>query len=430
MTEVSDVPKGPGATQDEMGRAQAHMFSLAGRILDTCGPRLTGSASVREAAALLRQAMTGWADQVSSHTFPVRPQAYLAWTRLVVVLYGGGLAAAWLGYGGGAPVLGWSVAALAGIVGLGAVLGEAIFLREVLEPFYPEVEGENVLGVLEPSHEVRAQVIVSGHHDSAREFTFLAHGSRLYPLRITAAFFSLCLFTGVAFVYAVSSLAAPLPYELLALGTLTVLFPLVLPMWRFAKRDGVPGAGDNLVSSTLTVALGELFAERRAAGRGLNHTRLVLASWDAEECGLRGARAYTRDHAETLRAVPTTVLNLECLYRADELAFLTSDVHGMTSLSGALASEGVTAAAEVGVAARRTPMIFLGGATDATEFAKVGCEATTLLGMSFMSVPRRGIYHTPKDTLDKVEPEAVRAAFATLVRLIERHDQALHAPSS
>jgi hypothetical protein len=53
------------------------------------------------------------------------------------------------------------------------------------------------------------------------------------------------------------------------------------------------------------------------------------------------------------------------------------------------------------------------------------CRATTLLGMDLLSAPRRGIYHTHNDTLDKIEPLAVQAIISILINLIEHEDRIL-----
>jgi aminopeptidase YwaD len=401
-------------------------FGLAEHILEECGPRLAGSSSVRKAAQLLRQAMGPWADQTEAQLFQIRPQAFLGWSKIVAVFYTLGVGLAWVGFLTGASTLGWALAALCGVISLGAVLGEVIFYREVLEPFYQPTVAENVLGTLEPSEEVKAQIIICGHHDSAREFTFLKRWPALYPIRIAVAFIGLVSFTLLAFIYVIGyQFLREIPFEQTALLIFTALLLFLLPLWSFAAQHGTPGAGDNLISSTLAVALGTLFSERRKDGIGLKHTRLIVASWDAEECGLRGARAYVRQNREVLTGTPTTVINLECLYRTDELAFLTSDMNGLIPLSRNLAKEGTAVAKSLGIRVGATPIPFLGGATDAAEFARMKCRATTLLGMDLLSAPRRGIYHTHNDTLDKIEPLAVQAIISILINLIEHEDRIL-----
>lgn len=55
------------------------------------------------------------------------------------------------------------------------------------------------------------------------------------------------------------------------------------------------------------------------------------------------------------------------------------------------------------------PIAVLIGGTDAGEFGKIGVEATTIMGMPWTNDSRSAVYHTPKDTVDKVSKDAVAA---------------------
>lgn len=55
------------------------------------------------------------------------------------------------------------------------------------------------------------------------------------------------------------------------------------------------------------------------------------------------------------------------------------------------------------------PIAVLIGGTDAGEFGKIGVEATTIMGMPCTNDSRSAVYHTPKDTVDKVSKDAVAA---------------------
>ena len=76
-----------------------------------------------------------------------------------------------------------------------------------------------------------------------------------------------------------------------------------------------------------------IFAQQKKNGQGLKYTRVVVASWDAEEAGLRGARAYLKAYLPELEAVKTYNFNLECMYDYKELGFLTSDLNAFVQLS-------------------------------------------------------------------------------------------------
>ena len=114
-------------------------------------------------------------------------------------------------------------------------------------------------------------------------------------------------------------------------------------LWWFASAQSTPGAGDNMASSAAAWEALRHLAEQKAAGQGLSHLRVIAASWDAEEAGLRGGRAWVKagrgPQADDRLALDTWNLNLECLYDVDELFLLTSDVNGTVKLSAELAEQ-------------------------------------------------------------------------------------------
>ena len=68
-------------------------------------------------------------------------------------------------------------------------------------------------------------------------------------------------------------------------------------------------------------------------------------------------------------------------------------------------------------------MPFGGGATDAAEFGKEGIHATTLIGLSTSFIRNEIHYHTQYDTMEKIEPEAVKIVFELVVYFISQMDQ-------
>jgi Zn-dependent M28 family amino/carboxypeptidase len=191
-----------------------------------------------------------------------------------------------------------------------------------------------------------------------------------------------------------------------ALGTI----PFVAPMWFFLGKP-TPGAGDNLIASTIAVQLARIFRRvRDQGGPSLQHTRLVLASFDAEESGLRGAAAYAARHKKELHEVPTTILNMDSLYELDQLQFVTRDINGSITMPKDLVSELMELSSELGYPSRKFPMLFGAGGTDAAEFMRIGVPATTLLALNTQHFQKEVFYHTQKDTVDKIQPEVVKAA--------------------
>jgi Zn-dependent M28 family amino/carboxypeptidase len=193
-------------------------------------------------------------------------------------------------------------------------------------------------------------------------------------------------------------------------------------MWFFASKKGTPGAGDNLIASSIALSLGNYFREIRETDQGLEHTRLIIASFDAEEEGLRGARAFAKKHEEHFKNVKTYMINMDCLYDEKELFFLTSDLNNFVKLDDDLAQELMAISETLGIKTKTQPLAFLTGGTDAAELAKKGVHATTIIGMPWTNASRSNVYHTPKDTLEHVSPKVVSDTIQIIHRYIVEKD--------
>lgn len=393
---------------------------LAGRLIDAIGPRPSGSAASRQAADVLHAEAAPFADRVWSEDFPVHPGAFLGWIRLLVLLYIAGVVLLWL-------EVFW-LAALLATAGIVILVGQFFFYRELLDRFYPRQTGRNVLAVVEPAGEARGQLIISGHHDSARIFNFLASRPALYPWRVTGGLAIYALFVLLSWLLTLWTLfggAAP-GWSTAAAALFSLLLLWVGQLWWFASAQSTPGAGDNLASTAVAWEALRHLAGEKAAGRPLQHLRVIAASWDAEEAGLRGARAWVkRATGDDRLSLPTWNLNLECLYDEREFFLLTSDVNGTVPLSLKLAGQCQRLLASRGREVPVKPIAFLTGGTDAGELARGGAQATTLIGMPWGNTNRSNVYHTPADLLSAVSPQAVEEALALALDLAGELDAQL-----
>lgn len=373
-------------------------------IIDECGPRLAGDPATLKASQMLQQELAKVCDRALLEEFTVHPQAFLGFLRVMVAFHFAGLATL---------VAGWIplAAVMFSCAGLVAVL-QFIFYRRLLDPFFPKKTGYNVIGTIEPTGDVRQQIIVSGHHDSAYEFNYMKKGTTPYVLITAACILSVTFSCIIGIVSAIAIwVTGTVPgfvevFRYAALGTI----PFVAPMWFFLGKP-TPGAGDNLIASTIAVQLARIF--RRAKDQGgpaLQHTRLLLVSFDAEESGLRGSAAYAARHKKELHDVPTTVFNMDSLYELDQLQYVTRDINGSIAMPKELVAEVMELSAKLGYPSRKFPMLFGAGGTDAAEFLRIGVPATTMLAMDTRHFQASVNYHTQKDTVDKIKPEVVKAA--------------------
>jgi hypothetical protein len=107
-----------------------------------------------------------------------------------------------------------------------------------------------------------------------------------------------------------------------------------------------------------------------------------------------------------------------------DLFFLTSDINGSVKLSKDLAEECAGIAEKLGYPKCTKDIAFLTGGTDAAELAKIGMDATTMLAMPWDNSERASVYHTPNDTIDKVEKAAIKAGLEIFFELLKNKDKA------
>ena len=391
-------------------------LSFTAEVCDKWNDRLTGSKACRACADHLAIEIDKFADHTEVQEFSVRPGAFLGYIRINVLLFFLGLLALYLQQ--------LSLAVVLSSLALLITVLEFFIYKEFVDFLFPKKYGKNVIGTLEPSGEVKQQIIVSAHHDSAHVFNFLQKNPATYARKIlfaTVAQLFMFLATWVLWGLALGGISSPIAYWIVT-GILTLNAFFVGQMWFFYSKQGTPGAGDNMVCTAIAMEIGKYLAQQKELGKGLEHTRVLIASWDAEEAGLRGSRAYVKANRESLTKVKTYNYNLECMYNHEQMAFLTSDLNSFVSLSKDMAADCVAVAQKLGYEISTSPFPFLAGGTDAAELAKVGVEATTLAAMNWDSKEGLVAYHTLRDTIEAVDPVAVERSIAIGLRYIEQKE--------
>ena len=177
-----------------------------------------------------------------------------------------------------------------------------------------------------------------------------------------------------------------------------------------------------MISVAVGIQVMKYFHHLKQQGSGLNHTRMIFASFDAEESALRGSSAFVKQHQDDLTQIPTCNINMDSLYDMKDLQFSTTDINGFCKLSKELAIFGKKQASQLGYQSKLFDMVFGGGGTDAAEFARKGIPSTTILGLPTTFVRDNIVYHTPDDTIDKIDPNLVQAVFQILLTMIDEID--------
>jgi Peptidase family M28 len=395
-----------------IGDAQ-YALDIVTKICTEVGPGLPASPQERQRAGIIQKELETHlgAENVVMEAFTVAPDAVqspfptVLFMILAVLL---NLAVPRL-----TGVSAWiaSIAALVFAI-LTPVLFTLEFLlgHEVLDRFYRQKQSVNVIGSLRKpdATTIKRLFILSGHHDSAPENTWM----RLlkYGFFVLSAIFFIGLITMlVVCLIQLVGLILGNP-SVISAGTLGwgllvfIILPAIIYM-AFAtrgKKGGgvVPGAVDNLSASAVTVAMCRFLVNN--PDYIPEDTEIRFISFGSEEAGLRGSRRYVARHLEELKHLNAQVLNYEMIAHP-LIPIMTSDINGTVKHSPQMVKSVEAAAQRAGVPYRVGPG-YIGVITDAAPFTQAGLQAITLIPFKF---PQQHVafYHQKWDTPDKVTIE-------------------------
>ena len=394
-------------------------MSFTADVTTRWNSRLVGSVSCLECGNYLLQCFDKFCDTTHIQEFKVNPRAFLAFFKISVVCYFITLLALWFKF--------LVIAGIISTISVFVIITQFFFYKEVIDFLYPQKLGQNVFGSIEPIDEVKQQIIISAHHDSAHIFNYLADDAASFPRKImisNSSVFAIAIVSWGLVIAQTLGLNITSP-TFISATIFTILAYWVGNLWFFFDERGTPGAGDNMVCTALAMEVGKYFAQQKKNNKGLQHTRVIVASWDGEEAGLRGARAYIKKYKTELQTVKTYNFNLECMYDHEQLAFLTSDLNSFVPLSIDMVDECLAVSKDLDINIKKVAFPFLGGGTDAAEFAKAGIEATTLAGMQWVDRGEEPAYHTLRDTIDAVDPIAVSKSIELGIHYIMRKDASI-----
>jgi aminopeptidase YwaD len=376
--------------------------------------RIAGTPGCIEAGESIAGLLGGHCDRVSREPFDMHPSSLWNTGRIMAVCY---CLTALLLFPGGAFAF---AALIPCLFGLTYGVTHYFLYWNPFDRVFPAATGCNVSGAIEPAESVERQVFIVGHHDGPYVFSFLEHAQLFAIPRLLAAIAAYLLaavLSAAAFAQQVLGAGAP-PLHGWRLFVMLAGLAFAVPLFFLITGTPSPGAGDNLNASVMAVKIAGIFAERKASGEPLRHTRLVFLSTDGEEVGQRGAQAYAHCHGRELLETPSFVLNIDSVYSGRDLAVLLRDRNGTLELSAKMAGECRRIAVESGYAIKELPLPLGGGGTDASVFTLAGIESTSIIGVSTAAFAKDRVYHTSRDTVERIEPLAVEAVLDIAVNYI------------
>lgn len=300
-------------------------------------------------------------------------------------------------------------------------LSQFILYSDLFDGFFKRVEGNNLVGFVEPEKEVKEQIILVGHHDSSPIYTFHEKFPILFSLRL---FIPIILFL-FEFVILILSLFGGndlfVSVWLKYLSLIGLIF--TLPMYWYISKKPSLGAGDNLIGCTIGIGIAEFFGSNR-----LKNTRLVLLLADGEEVGQKGSKHFINSNMEWLTTVGTKVIAIDSIYEKGDVLILRRDRNGLTKLSIRLVNSLKKISEQKGYNFRVHSIPMGGGGTDGGQFARKGIETVSIVGTQISPFRKEIIIHTTKDVPESIKPDAVRSVIEVVCEYIQSNDELLESP--
>jgi len=357
-------------------------------LAETIGPRGSTTPKEAEAARYAAEVLGRVGLKPTTEAFASARSSYYPYALFAGLLLVGELFF-WFAGGWGA-----AAALILGVVTLGSVLLELAFRPNPLRWILPKGKSQNVWARIEPSGEVREQIVLLGHLDSHRTPLLFSTDSwlrlfkTLVPLGLVSAVILIIVFLIGTFALTTSLRLLSLPF------TLVILAVLVLTL----QADYSPytaGANDNATGAGIVFSLA-----KRLKAQPLAHTAVWAMLSGCEEVGCYGAEAFAQEHWQELgRAVWVTLESAGG--REATVGYLTQETFLLTSRS----DPQLLALAE-GIAKRRPDLdacahSFQGAYTEGAIGAKYGLRVFTLLG--FNRGGQLPGWHRPTDVMENLD---------------------------
>lgn len=361
------------------------------------GPRKCGSEPERKAQEYMAEVLEKFADTVDRENFDVHPDAFMAF----VPIAGGLLLASTAANIAGAFKKNKLSAASLPLVGtaLAALVGEFALYKEPLDPLFKKYESGNVVAVRKASGETKRRIIISGHTDSAPEWTYTYKLGSKGVLTVAG-------YAVAGLLYDIASTAVSLTSKNdklkkgLALGQLAFA-PAFAGLFAFTNsKRYVDGASDDLSGSYVANSVMKFLSDNDIR---FENTEVVALLTGGEECGLRGTKAFFKDHPNMVYGdVETMFVGFDTVRDEEYMMIYEKDLNGLVKNDSRACKLVQDAAKKCGkdVPLGAIPL----GSCDAAAASQAGVAAASFVAMD--PAPAR-YYHTRLDTADNLKPETI-----------------------
>jgi hypothetical protein len=307
------------------------------------------------------------------------------------------------------------------VIGTVYFITQFILYLDTFDGLFKKVLGNNISGIVEPKNTFDQQVIIVSHHDSSPVYPFYEKAPMLFTLRlfVPVLLFLVCLLVViVSYWFSVLDLGnQKIPVwikYILLFGVISVL-----PMFGYISNRESPGAGDNLIGCAIGIKLAEIFQN---PDNVLQNTRIIVLLTDGEEVGQKGAKFFIKNNQDLLKKTKTIVINIDSIYEYEDIAVVRRNRNGFTRLSSDLLIDIKTVAIDLGHAFKTISIPFGGGGTDGGQFARDKIKTINIIGTPTSAFRKEIIFHSMKDSPDKISKKAVSAVIKVVSEYLKKID--------
>ena len=390
------------------------------KVCKEVGPRPAGYEGEKKGQDYVEKLMTPIADEVRRESFTLSPKAFMSWVMIDGIL---ALVAAVFGILCFALQMPELVEMIMRIVSVALVvlavfflLGEFLFYKKVLDPFFKKEESSNVVCVRKASGETKRRIIIGGHMDTAYEWRYThLGGSKMVTMVILSAVLGLLITLGFSIAgFFVDNRTAEI--VMLVIQALTI--PALISVMFFVNwKMPVDGAADDLTGVFTAMATLLYFKHNDIR---LENTEIVAVSVGAEEEGLRGSKAFAKAHGDEYKndGVETIFIALDTLRDYEFMSVITKDMTGTVALDsqGCALMKKAAENADVPVNFSTIPL----GSTDAAAMQQGGIKSVAFTSMD--PAPAR-YYHTRDDNVSVLEIKTLEDSLKVVLETVFLFDE-------
>lgn len=396
-------------------------------VIKKYGPRESGNDACFDAEKHIKKELDQFCDETHFEEYKMAPKAFLHFTKTVSAII---ILAVVAGF-----ILTFALNlenffiahCIVGIVtagGLFVTVMEFLMYKQFLDGLHKKVTGHNLVASRKPKGEIKKRIVISGHIDSAYEWRHIYYckgtgmsvfmGGTILGAIVSFVIAIICVIAKFADMGAFGDFMLNYSFYF---NIITALFMVTL--FCFVDFNTIsPGANDNLTGTYSAVCALRMLD---MAGVELENTEVVAMITDGEEAGLRGAKAFAKDHLEeyTSDDVETVVLCCDTLTDLEYLNVYSRDMTGTVKHDQAFSQLVLDSAKEAGYNDIKFANVFF-GSSDAAAFTQAGITATCLAAMDPAPAD---YYHNRRDSYDRLVPEAIETGYKVILSTILNFDE-------